>query len=284
MIKILTSTNSEYEAMKEMFENLNDLQVEIIEDGDIKLRVCKPEDSLINMMWSVDNLRDMFPEGALDNLISQSFNSVSESFKVRFIEKAYSIIEESKEDMLEYYHEILETEILREVIGSIQMELVVSGLSSYNLPFLFDSRGQEVLHPWYDESGTGYVNPIIYYGECYFESNFFGRGFIEKADTFIEEVLKFDDIKNNKFLILLVSLYDKAKLGQLSKKEFEEATALFWIKDKFKVGDSVIINSEAIPQYRGRKGNIDSIEGDNISINLGSEVKTIKNSQVELIK
>lgn len=95
MIKILTECQGDYDLIKKIIEEnkerLNSVYVDI----------CKPEDSIAPVIWSIDDVRDHFPENTPDVVILEGFSKIEKQLKADMTERGWDTIDILKDVMTE---------------------------------------------------------------------------------------------------------------------------------------------------------------------------------------
>jgi ribosomal protein S15P/S13E len=93
MIKILTETKEEYLLMKKFVEEKK-------KDG-VFVDLYKPEDSVGSVNWSIEDVREHFPEKTSDKKIHSGLLNIEKSIKEEMIRSGWETIEALKLNMLE---------------------------------------------------------------------------------------------------------------------------------------------------------------------------------------
>ena len=94
MIKILTDNKEEYEIIKSIVEeNKDKLEVTFV---DLK----RPQDSIAPVVWSIDDVRDKFPEGTPDEVIEQGFLKIEKTLKESMTATGWDVIDELEDYIL----------------------------------------------------------------------------------------------------------------------------------------------------------------------------------------
>ena len=91
MIKILTNNKEEYEIIKSIVEENKD-KLEV----DLK----RPQDSIAPVVWSIDDVRDKFPEGTPDEVIEQGFLKIEKTLKESMTATGWDVIDELEDYIL----------------------------------------------------------------------------------------------------------------------------------------------------------------------------------------
>jgi hypothetical protein len=95
---ILTDSQREYEEMKGVIENNRD----ILGNGFIDLR--KPQDSVGNVVWSIEDVRNYFPKDTKDEIILDGLLNIEKCIKESMTSIGYTTIEQ----MAGYMREVLD--------------------------------------------------------------------------------------------------------------------------------------------------------------------------------
>lgn len=102
MIKILTETQKEYEEIVKLVEK----NKEVFQSSFIQIH--EPKDSIAPVVWSIDDVRNYFPEGTSDEIIQEGFEEIEKSMKESMISIGWETIDALKDYMLEVLEELEE--------------------------------------------------------------------------------------------------------------------------------------------------------------------------------
>lgn len=100
MIKILTETQKEYEIIKSIVEENKDKL------GVIFVDLKRPQDSIAPVVWSIDDVRNHFPQGTSDEIIQKGFKEIEKSIEESMVATGWETIDILKDCMLQ----VLDTE------------------------------------------------------------------------------------------------------------------------------------------------------------------------------
>jgi len=95
MIKILTDNKQEYDLITKIMDEEKDSLKNIFID------ICKPEDSIACVTWSIDDVKKYFPKETPDYIIEEGLANIEKILKENMISNGWQTIKELKDSMLE---------------------------------------------------------------------------------------------------------------------------------------------------------------------------------------